>query len=83
MNEEELFQKFLPKLTEVTEVKAAEFFYRSGGVLSVNGKTSGLDAFTFVLATGAETYGPFVLNSVAARGLCRILISNGFGPVQS
>jgi hypothetical protein len=80
MNEEGLLEKFRPKLTEMTEVQAAEFFYATGGVLSVNGKRSGLDAFSLVLATSTEKIGPYVLNNPSAKELCRLLIAEGFGP---
>jgi hypothetical protein len=81
--DEQLFQRFQPRLNEVTEAKAAEFFYSTHGIQSLNGKLSAIDAFTLVLATDSEQYGPYVLNAVSARALCRLLMEHGFGPVKS
>ena len=80
MSDEELYQRFLPKLTEVTELSSANFYHDTGGVVSANGKRSALDAFTLVLATDEQEFGPFLLNAVAAQGLCRLLVEHGFGP---
>ncbi len=82
MDEEELFQKFQPKLTEVTAIQTMEFFTKNGPIVSANGKEIGIGDFLLVMTTGVETYGPFPLNGTTAAALCNILIESGFGPEE-
>jgi hypothetical protein len=79
-SDQELFEKFRPPMTEVTDARTMEFFKRHGLILSVNGKRAGLDNFALVLAAGPNVIGPLPLNSTAARALCSLLIESGFGP---
>jgi len=78
MTEEELFEKLKPHLTEATDARSLKFLSETGGIVSVNGKVSGLDALSLVLAANGQTFGPYLLTSAAARGLCRLLIKLGF-----
>jgi hypothetical protein len=82
-SDQELFEKFRPPMTEVTDALTMEFFKQHGLILSVNGKRAGLNSFALVLAAGPDTIGPFPLNSTTARALCRILIDSGFGPIAN
>lgn len=79
-DEEHLFQKFFPKITEVTSVEAARSWGEGAEIISLDGKRCGVNAFLLQLADDSQTIGPFVLNSVCARALCRRLIDEGFGP---
>jgi hypothetical protein len=80
MTDESDFKKYRPNLTEVTVIKAADAYGRGDEILSLNGKGAAIDAFILLLATDSETHGPYLLNSVCARELCGLLISEGFGP---
>ena len=82
MNDQELFQKFRPHLSEITDVQTMEFYRQNGPILSVNGRRIPLDNFLLVLSTGPPTYGPYPLNATAARALCNLLIDHGFGPPE-
>ncbi|MGD0865655.1 MAG: hypothetical protein ABSA49_08875 [Rhizomicrobium sp.] len=82
MNDAELFKKFLPELTAITDVQTMEFFKRNGEIVSANGRQIAIDSFLLVMSTGADTVGPFPLNGVTARALCRYLIDAGFGPPE-
>jgi hypothetical protein len=77
------FKKYRPNLTEVTIIKAAEVYGRGDEILSLNGKRTAIDAFILLLATDAETYGPYLMNVVCARELCALLLAEGFGPPAS
>jgi hypothetical protein len=74
------FMKYRPILTEVTDIRAAEAYGLGDEILSLNGKRVALDAFMLLLATDAETRGPFVMTAECARELCRLLATSGFGP---
>ena len=74
------FKKYLPAITEVTVLKAAETYGLDEEILSLNGRGVALDAFILLLATGDEARGPFLLNGVCARELCALLLAEGFGP---
>ena len=80
MDDAELFRKFQPKLTAVTDTQTMDFFTKNGLIVSANGREIGIGDFLLVMSTGAETYGPFPLNRVTAQALCTILIEHGFGP---
>jgi hypothetical protein len=80
MAEEADFKKYRPDLTEVTVVEAAEAWGRGDEILSLNEKRTAIDAFILLLATDAQTHGPYLMNGVWARELCRLLIAEGFGP---
>jgi hypothetical protein len=82
MNDAELFKKFLPELTAITDVQTMEFFKKNGEIVSANGRQIAIDSFLLVLTNGAETYGPFPLNGTTARALCQRLIEGGFGPLE-
>jgi hypothetical protein len=79
MSEETQFQKYLPKLTEVTSVKAAQSYGAGGEIISLNGKRVGIDAFMLVLADDEKQFGPFVLTNVSGRALFQRLSDEGFG----
>jgi hypothetical protein len=74
------FKQYLPKLTEVTVVKAAAAWGEGDEILSLNGKRTAIDAFILLLAKDGETLGPYLMNSVCARALCGLLLAEGFGP---
>lgn len=74
MTEESDFQKYRPKLTEVTVVQTAEAWGQGDEILSLNGKRTGLSHFILLLATDVETHGPFLINGVCARELCALLL---------
>jgi len=80
MTEESDFKKYQPALTEVTVVKAAETWGLGDEILSLNGKRTAIDAFILLLATDAETHGPYLMNATCARALCALLLAEGFGP---
>ncbi len=73
------FIKYQPQITEVTIVEAAKSYGRGDDILSLSGRRTAIDAFVLLLSTDSERIGPFILNSVCARELCSILISEGFG----
>jgi hypothetical protein len=77
--EESNFKRYRPVITEVTVVKAAEAFGLGDEIVSLSVRSAGIDALILLLATDAEARGPYLLNSVCARELCRLLISEGFG----
>ena len=83
MTDDSDFKKYRPNLTEVTIIKAAEVYGRGDEILSLNGKRTAIDAFILLLATDAETYGPYLMNVVCARELCALLLAEGFGPPAS
>jgi hypothetical protein len=74
------FEKYCPKLTEVTVVQAGQTYGRGDEILSLNGQRTALNAFILLLATDAETLRPYLLNGVCARELCALLVAEGFGP---
>ena len=74
------FIKYQPEVTEVTVVEAAQAYGSSGEILSLNGQRTGIDAFILLLSNDTDVLGPYLLNSVCARALCDLLISEGFGP---
>jgi hypothetical protein len=80
MTEDSDFEKYRPKLTEVTVVRAAEVYGRGDDILSLNGQRTALSAFILLLATDAETHGPFLMRAKCARELCALLVAEGFGP---
>lgn len=80
IEDESAFIKYRPKVTEVTSVEAAKSWGEGNEILSLNGKRAALDAFILLLSTDAEVHGPYLMNSVCARELCTLLISEGFGP---
>jgi hypothetical protein len=80
MTEESDFVKYRPRITEVTNVEAAQAYGRGDEILSLNGKRAALDAFILVLADDSVTHGPYLMNSTCARQLCAILLHEGFGP---
>ncbi len=80
MTTESDFIKYQPKITEVVTLEAAQAYGRGDEILSLNGSLTGLNSFILLLATDANQHGPFLLNSVCARELCALLISEGFGP---
>jgi hypothetical protein len=81
MSDESDFEKYRPKVTEVTVTTAASAWGQGDdGILSLDGKRTGLDAFILLLAADTETHGPFLMNVVCARKLCALLIAEGFGP---
>jgi hypothetical protein len=80
MTDESDFIKYRPKITEVTGVKAAQAYGQGDEILSLNGKITAIDAFILLLATDAETHGPYLMNAVCARELCALLLTEGFGP---
>ncbi len=77
------FVRYRPSLTEVTVVQAAEAYGRGDEILSLNGKRTALDAFILLLATDAETHGPYLMNAACARELCALLVAEGFGPAAT
>jgi hypothetical protein len=80
MNDQANLSKYRPKITEATVVESAQAYGIGDETLSVNGKRTAIDAFILMLATDAETHGPFLMNATCARELCAILITEGFGP---
>jgi hypothetical protein len=74
------FKKYQPKLTEETVVEAAQAYGAGDEILSLNGQKTALNAFILLLATDAETHGPYLMNGVCARELCALLVAEGFGP---
>jgi hypothetical protein len=78
-----LFEKYRPKITEVTVVDAAREYGEGNEIVSLAGQQTGLDAFILLLATDAETRGPFLLSAYVARELCAQLIAAGFGPSRT
>ena len=80
MTEESDFYKYRPNLTEVTVIDAAQVYGRGDDILSLNGKRTAIDAFILLLATDAETYGPYLMNATCARELSALLLAEGFGP---
>ena len=74
---ETLFQEHLP---EFTDAQAAAFFSQCGEIVSVSGRSAGLDLFLVMFASEKLSCGPLSLNPVVARTLCRLLIRNGYGP---
>lgn len=83
MTEESDFKNYHPSITEVTVVQAVQSYGRGDEILSLNGKRTGIDAFILLLATDAETHGPFLLNRACARELCALLLAEGFGPPEA
>lgn len=84
MNEEaRLFERFQPEITEETVVQAASAYGMGNEIISLAGRETALDSFILLLATDAETKGPFLLSGHAARELCVRLIAAGFGPSQT
>ena len=81
MTDESDFKKYRPNLTEVTVLKAAEAWGRGDEILSLNGKSTAIDAFILVLATDDRIHGPYLMNSTCARALCSLLLAEGFGPL--
>lgn len=82
MDDKIVFGEQKPAITEVTVVEAARIWSGGDGIISLNGRITGLDAFILMLATTDEEIGPFVVNSVCARELCSLLIAEGFGPTR-
>jgi hypothetical protein len=80
MTGESDFIKYRPQFTEVTVLEAAQAYGRGDEILSLNGKRKAIDAFVLLLSTDTHVHGPYLLNSVCARALCTILLSEGFGP---
>lgn len=80
MSEQSDFEKYRPKITEVTVVQAAEVYGRGDEILSLNGKRTALSAFILLLATDSATHGPFLMKAKCARELCALLVAEGFGP---
>jgi hypothetical protein len=80
MTAESDFIKYRPRITEVTNVEAAQAYGRGDEILSLNGKRAALDAFILLLADDSVTHGPYLMNSTCARQLCAILLDEGFGP---
>jgi hypothetical protein len=78
--EESDFKKYRRNLTEVTVVEAAAAWGRGDDIRSLNGKRTALSAFILLLATDADTLGPYLMNGVRARELCALLVAEGFGP---
>jgi hypothetical protein len=74
------FQKYHPAITELTVAHAKAHYDSGDEILSLNGKRTALSHFILMLATKAETYGPYLMNSTCARALCVHLIKEGFGP---
>jgi hypothetical protein len=80
VTEESDFEKYRPNITEVTVVAAAQAYGLGDDILSLNGRRVALDSFILLLATDAETHGPYLMNAVCARELCALLLAGGFGP---
>ena len=80
MTDEADFIKYKPNVTEVTVVDAARAYGSGDEILSLSGKRTAIDAFILLLSTDSEVRGPFLLNSVCARELSAILLSEGFEP---
>jgi len=76
------FETFRPRITEVTVYHAASTFGQGGEILSLDGKRTAIDSFILQLATDNEVIGPYLLNATCARALCRLLIAEGFGPIE-
>ena len=74
------FERYRPDLTEITVVQVAQAYGRGDEILSLNGQRTAIDAFILLLATDAETHGPFLMNALCARELCALLVAEGFGP---
>ena len=74
------FEKYRPKITEVTMVQAAQSCGAGAEILSLDGKGVALNSFLLQLATDSETPGPFLLNATCARALCALLLEAGFAP---
>ena len=83
MTDESDFQKHRPKITEVTSVQAKQHYDQGEEIVSLNGKRVALSHFILVLATKAEEFGPYLMNSICARELCARLIDEGFGPQKT
>lgn len=79
MTNEADFIKYRPKITEVTIVNAVKEWSSGNEILSLDGKRTGIDAFVLLLSTDSEVLGPYLLNSVCARELCALLLSEDFG----
>jgi hypothetical protein len=79
-SEESDFIEYRPEITQPTVIEAAQAWGSVGEIRSLNGQGTALDSFILLLATDAEVHGPYLLNSVCARELCRLLLSEGFGP---
>ena len=69
MTEKSDFTKYLPRITEVTDVQAAQAYGRGDEILSLNGKRVALDAFILLLADDSVTHGPYLMDSTCARAL--------------
>jgi hypothetical protein len=80
MTEESDFKKYFPKITEVTVNQVAQSYGIADGIVSLDGKRTGLTHFILLLATDAKTIGPYLLNPTCARALCARLLAEGFGP---
>jgi hypothetical protein len=80
MTAESDFKKYRQKVTEVTVVAAAQAYGSGDEILSLDGKRTAIDAFILQLSTDSAVHGPYLLNSVCARELCALLLSEGFGP---
>ena len=84
MNDDELeFKRYLPKVTEVTVVKAAKAWGEGDHIRSLDGKRTAIDAFILQMATDLEVRGPYLMNATCARALCSLLIAGGFGPQEA
>jgi hypothetical protein len=83
MTEESDFEKYYPKLTEVTNIKAAKTYGEGEEILSLNGKRTAIEHFILVLATDLAERGPFLMNATCARALCALLVDEGFGPPKT
>jgi hypothetical protein len=83
MSTETDFIKYQPKITEVTIAKAASEWGLGNDIISLAGRGTGLgNVFVLLLATDAETHGPYLLNAICAHELCARLIAEGFGPLS-
>jgi hypothetical protein len=82
MSDKSDFDRYLPEITKITVVEAAQAYRRGDEILSVNGKQTAtiVPAFILLLATDAGTHGPFLLNATCARALYALLQAEGFGP---
>lgn len=82
MTEKSDFEKFRPRITEVTVTQAATTFGLGDEILSLDGKRTGIDAFILQLATDNAIIGPYLLNATCAHALCAALIAEGFGAAK-
>jgi hypothetical protein len=80
VTEQSDFEKYRPQLTEAMVTRAAQAYGRGDEILSLNGQRTALNAFILLLATDAQTFGPYLMNGVCARELCGLLVAGGFGP---